>query len=246
MKYSIALVEYLNTWPFSTGVKLSNLDAELNFQHVTPAQCAQLFEEGKVDISLCPVGALADLPAYEVRGKYCIGADGPVETVVLLSKVPIDQIRSVRLDDHSRTSNKLVQILADKLWMKNWDFYFDDSDQLAETCLMIGDKVFEHKKDFPYHYDLATGWKELTGLPMVFAVWVTRPGVPDQVMDALDQACSMGLEILQHGESGLSEWQKDYLVNKISYPLDSKKRKAMKCYLEMAESLKIAELKNKA
>jgi chorismate dehydratase len=237
MKYSVALVEYLNTWPFSTGVKESGLEDEFDFHHVTPAECARLFNEGKADISLCPVGALSDLPEHQIRGKFCIGADGPVETVVLLSQVPIGQIRSVRLDSHSRTSNKLIQILADRLWMKNWDFYMGSGEPLPDTCLMIGDKVFEHKSQYTYHYDLASAWKELTGLPMVFAVWITRPGIPDEVIDLLDKACSKGLEILQNGKSGLSDWQKSYLLEKISYPLDRRKRDAMKQYLEFAQIL---------
>lgn len=237
MKYSIALVEYLNTWPFSTGVKQSNLEAEFDFHHVTPAQCAQLFKEGTADVSLCPIGALSDLPEHEVRGQFCIGADGPVETVVLLSHVPLEQIQSVRLDSHSRTSNKLIRILADRLWKKDWDFYFEEGDHLSESCLMIGDKVFKHKARYAYQYDLASAWKTLTGLPMVFAVWIARPGIPDLVIDALDQACAIGLEILQKGESGLSEWQEHYLMQKISYPLDERKIKAMECYLEMAKNL---------
>lgn len=237
MKYSVALVEYLNTWPFSTGVKLNGLEDEFDFHHVTPAECARLFKEGIADISLCPIGALSDMPAHEVRGNFCIGADGPVETVVLLSQVPIDQIHSVRLDSHSRTSNKLIQILADKLWQKNWDFYFDSGDALPETCLMIGDKVFKHKAHYHYHFDLASAWKELTGLPMVFAVWITRPGIPEGVMEVLDKACSTGLAILQNGKSTLSDWQKSYLLEKISYPLDYQKQVAMKRYLELAQVL---------
>ncbi len=240
MKYSIALVQYLNTWPFSTGMKLAHLDAEFNLHHVTPSQCADLFEKGEVDISLCPVGALLDLPEHEVRGKYCIGADGPVETVVLLSKVPLGDITSVKLDSHSRTSNQLVQILAEKLWNKNWNFYFDHTDRLADTCLMIGDKVFEKKELYPYQYDLSEAWKALTQLPMVFAVWVARPGIPDHIFETLDHAFAMGMDLLQRGESGLSEWQSDYLVNKISYPMDDHKKEAMQCYLEMAASLQSA------
>ena len=126
---------------------------------MTPAQCAQLFAEGKVDISLCPVGALSDLPAHEVRGNYCIGADGIVGTVVLLSQVPLDEITAVKLDDHSRTSNQLLQILADRLWYKDWEYYFQSDDVPAQSCLMIGDKVFNHKEEFKYQYDLGAAWK---------------------------------------------------------------------------------------
>src|SRR5688500_1817745 len=107
MKYKLALVEYLNTFPFSEGIKRTGLDKELEVHKVVPALCAQLFEERKVDVSLCPVGALMDMPDYELCGNYCIGADGEVGTVVLLSDVPLEQIKTVKLDDQSRTSNLL-------------------------------------------------------------------------------------------------------------------------------------------
>jgi chorismate dehydratase len=165
-----------------------------------------------------------------------------VETVVLLSQVPLEQIQSVRLDSHSRTSNKLIRILADRLWKTDWDFYFEENHQLSPSCLMIGDKVFKHRANYAYHYDLASAWKTLTGLPMVFAVWIARPGVPDHVIEALDHACAAGLDVLQKGESGLSQWQNRYLLDKISYPLDANKIKAMELYLEMAQSLENVEI----
>ena len=116
MSYRLALVEYLNTFPFSEGLRLSGFDQQHELHRVTPSMCAQLFQERKVDISLCPIGALRDMPDYKICGKYCIGADGEVGTVELLSQVPIEQIIKVRLDDQSRTSNILLQILA---WL--WD-----------------------------------------------------------------------------------------------------------------------------
>lgn len=241
MKYRIALVEYLNTWPFSTGIKLSDLESQFEIIHATPAQCAQLFVEGKVDVSLCPVGALSELPAHIIQGQYCIGADGPVETVVLLSKVPLNEITLVRLDDHSRTSNQLVKILAQKHWKKEWTYYHRNNNGSAQSCLMIGDKVFDQKENYPYQYDLSTAWKQFTGLPMVFAVWVTSPKVPDHVMHALDDACALGLDMLKNKETGLATWQAKYLTNKISYPLDDQKKDAMRRFLVFSEMIMEAQ-----
>lgn len=237
MKYRLALVEYLNTMPFSLGLELTHLEDQLDIFRVPPAQCAKLFDDGKVDISLCPIGALGELPSHEIRGSYCIGANGEVGTVVLLSKVPLEQITSVRYDDHSRTSNILLQILANRLWNKDWDYYFDTAASLPETCLMIGDKVFENKKHYPFQYDLSAAWKQLTGLPMVFAVWITRPGVPEELMERLDDAVKKGLQLIQSGNSGLGAWQLDYLLHQISYPLDAAKREAMRLYFQWAEAL---------
>jgi chorismate dehydratase len=240
MKYRIALVEYLNTLPFSEGIKRTQLDSKLDISRVIPSRCASLYDEGKVDISLCPVGALPDLPAHEIRGRYCIGADGAVGTVVLLSKVPMEDITTVRLDDHSRTSNLLLQILAIRLWKKEWVYYHDTEEGASESCLMIGDKVFEHKDQYPYSYDLAAAWKELTGLPMVFAVWITKPGIPDELIRELDEAFESGYEFVKSPESGLASWQRDYLLHNISYPLDDAKREGMELYLTWAAAIEAA------
>lgn len=237
MKYRIALVEYLNTLPFSEGLRLSGLDQQMEVHHVSPSQCALLFQEGKVDISLCPVGALEDMPLHEIFGEFCIGADGDVETVVLLSHVPIHQIEKVRLDEQSKTSNKLVQILADKYWQTNWKYYFNHQEKQPLSCVMIGDKVFDEKKNYPYRNDLAGEWKAMTGLPMVFAVWIASPGVSKEVMQDLDNAFMLGIEFVRSAESVIPEWQKKYLRDNISYLLDRRKREAMQMFLQYAENL---------
>lgn len=236
MSYRLALVEYLNTYPFSEGIRLTGLDKELEVHRVIPAMCAQLFQERKVDISLCPVGALDDMPDHEICGKYCIGADGEVGSVVLLSNLPIEDITAVKLDDHSRTSNILLQILAKHHWKKEWKYYFD-SDTKAESCLMIGDKVFDHKPNFLYAYDLAQIWKEMTALPFVFAVWVKHAGVENKITDALDRAFEKGIEFVKNEHSSLEKWQRDYLLNCISYPLDEAKLKALNLYTTFSREL---------
>ena len=237
MKYRVALVEYLNTYPFSLGIKHLQLEDRFEVCAVTPAQCAKLFEQGDVDISLCPIGALDEMPPYEIRGSYCIGADGPVGTVKLLSKVPLDKITGVKLDDHSRTSNLLLQILATHLWKKQWNFYSGSQQDLPESCLMIGDKVFANAGYYPYQFDLGAAWKELTGKPMLFAAWIAKPGVPDELMTAIDSAFKTGMGLIRSGQSGLAEWQVSYLLDNISYTLDADKLEAMHLYMKWAQAL---------
>jgi len=237
MTYRLALVNYLNTLPFSEGLTLKNTELKLELFPVTPSQCALMYKEGKVDISLCPIGALGDLPPYKVWGNYCIGADGEVGTVVLLSKVPLEEITSVRFDDHSRTSNMLLQILAARYWKKDWDYYVARDDGQAQSCLMIGDKVFKHKSEYPFHYDLAGAWKALTGLPMVFAVWIARPGVPEALLQQMDAAFRKGIAYLADPGNGLQEWQRQYLMHNISYPFDAAKRDAMQLFFQWAASV---------
>ena len=238
MKYRVALVEYLNTFPFYEGLRLTNMNFEWEILPVSPANCALLFKEDKVDISLCPVGALDEMPDHEIVGKYCIGADGPVRTVMLLSKVPLDEITSVRLDPNSRTSNGLLQILAHQLWKKEWKFYSQENGVLPESCVMIGDKVFEQESNYPYRYDLAASWKDLTSLPMVFAVWIANPDVTQKAIRKIDDAFEKGMEYVKQGSHDLKDWQLDYLKNSISYTFDDDKRKALELYQQWKSELK--------
>lgn len=242
MTYRLALVKYLNTLPFSEGLKMNHFESDLEIFPVIPSQCAVLFEEGKVDISLCPVGALSDLPPYEIWGNYCIGADGEVGTVVLLSKVPLEKITSVRFDDHSRTSNLLLQILAHRHWKREWEYYVGSEGTDAESCLMIGDKVFKNKGDYPYQYDLGEAWKELTGLPMVFAVWIARPGVPQSLLQQMDEAFGMGMKTIAANDNGLEAWQRDYLTKNISFSFDTRKKEAMQLFFQWAASVEAVQV----
>lgn len=232
MKYSIALVDYLNTMPFSEGLKLTGAELQFDIHRVIPSACAQLYKEGVVAISLCPVGALTEMPAYEICGQYCIGADGPVDSVMLLSHVPVDQITTIKLDEHSRTSNLLVQVLAKKYWQKQWK-YGNSLNGHEDACIMIGDKVFDNKEKFAYQYDLAQAWKSFTGLPMVFAVWIKRPEVPDTVVKAIDHAFETGFAAIVGGNVSMPGDKRDYLLNKISYRLDQKKLEALSVFQSM-------------
>jgi chorismate dehydratase len=236
-KPRIALVEYLNTLPFSEGIKRTGMEERAEVRRVIPSACATLYAKGEADISLCPIGALDDLPPYKLLGKYCIGADGKVGTVVLLSRVPLDDIRTVMLDSHSRTSNLLLQILADKYWKRSWIYATESEKQQTDACLMIGDKVFVHRDDYPYSFDLGEAWKSLTGKPMVFAVWIATPETEDQWGALLDKAFENGMEALDHDVLPVEPWQKEYLKQNISYPLDEQKLEAMQLYLEWSRDL---------
>ena len=237
MKHRIALVEYLNTFPFYEGMRLTGLDQEMEVNRVVPAECARLFKQNEVDISLCPVGALDEMGEYEIVGDYCIGADGPVNTVMLLSHVPLNEINTVKLDSHSRTSNLLVQILAKHHWKKEWSYYDKENGVIPDATVMIGDKVFKEKDNFQYHYDLAVAWKELTGLPMLFAVWIAKPGISSEPVHKINESFEVGMAHVLNGNHSLEPWQVDYLTHSISYPLDDHKRKALSLFNAWKEQL---------
>ncbi len=238
MKYRLALVEYLNTLPFYEGMRLTGADREFEVHRVVPSQCASLFQQDKVDISLCPVGALDEMPTHQIAGDYCIGADGPVGTVMLLSTVPLQHIKTVMLDPNSRTSNILVQILAQRWWQAEWIYYDKENGVTPDARVMIGDNVFNEKGNYPFQYDLSGAWKELTGLPMVFAVWIAKPGVDVIAIDKINDSFKAGMEYVLHQDTALQPWQVNYLKHSISYPLDDHKRQALAMFRTWKENLR--------
>ena len=144
----IAAVSYLNTIPFIYGIEHEgNLRAELLLS--PPSLCAKNFAEHKADIALVPAAAVPSLADALVVTEYCIGAAGPVRTVVLLSNEPIEKARRVFLDAHSLTSVQLAGYLLAKHWKVTPEYYtLEDYAQLGhalpgDAFLLIGDKVFD-------------------------------------------------------------------------------------------------------
>src|SRR5215217_7144760 len=115
-KIRISAVNYLNSKPFIYGLENSAIRNEIELQLDIPSVCADKLEENKVDIGLVPVAILPELEEYHIISDYCIGADGEVGSVLLLSEVPLNEIKVIQLDYQSRTSVLLAQILAEKFW----------------------------------------------------------------------------------------------------------------------------------
>src|SRR5258705_12322934 len=121
-KIKVSCVSYLNSRPFIFGLQNSPVSNEIELSLDVPSECANKLIDGIVDIGLVPVSVLDELNEFHVISDYCIGADGEVGSVLLLSDVPLDDIKTVLLDYNSRTSALLVQVLADKFWKvsPNW------------------------------------------------------------------------------------------------------------------------------
>ena len=236
----IAAVSYLNTIPFIYGIQHEdNLRAELLL--APPAGCYENYATGKADIALMPSAMIPTLKSTNIITDYCIGSSGKVRTVVLFSNTPIEQVRRVFLDAHSRTSVQLCGYLAKHKWhiTPEWiamsDYARVDSPEEGDAFLLIGDKVFGYEGRFPYIYDLAIEWREATKLPFAFAVWVARKGVPNEVTDELQRALTFGVEHTWEAivespymgkDNGLTAYE--YLTRNIDFILDEEKHRALK------------------
>ena len=106
----ISLVSYLNTKPFLEGLVEVFGPNKISLNLLPPADCAGSLKRGECDLALLPVGSLVDFEGIEILKDYCIGANGPVDSVFFFSQNPLDKLKSVRLDPHSRTSNALTRL----------------------------------------------------------------------------------------------------------------------------------------
>ena len=235
----ISALSYSNTFPFVYAMrhKLEGRVGELNYE--VPAVSAQRFKNHEVDIALIPVASLLEMSDYQIITDYCIGSYGEVKSVALFSKIPLESIRNIYLDTESRSSVNLVKILAKNSWKINpeWISLPENSDALElDSVVLIGDKTFKYQNKFPYVYDLSLEWKKFTGLPFVFAVWVARNSISNEIIDELNQVFSYGLERIPdlYNEFDISisrEEFEEYLNRYIDYNLDANKRKAIELFI---------------
>lgn len=243
-----------------TGLLLAGEDIVLSLR--IPSLCAADAIAGDTDIALVPVAAIPLIPGFSVHSRsdssstgftpqiitdYCIGAEGAVDTVVLLSDTPLADIRRVYLDSHSRTSVQLVRVLAREHWeiAPEWIDFADCSGELrsGEAMVAIGDKVFGLKAghDYAYCYDLAQEWHDYTGgLPFVFAAWVACSRAGLAFAPNLNTALAYGVDRIAESITGTANRSRDfefalayrYLTKSIKFDLDDRKRMAMRLFWE--------------
>lgn len=171
---NIASVSFLNARPLIYGL---GEQPDLRLALDVPARLIDGLRDRRFDVALLPVidyQRMDDLRLLPVGG---IGCDGPTLTVRVFSHVPPRDITALACDPDSHTSVALARIVFDKLFDRRPEFIplSDASSRPGEARLLIGDKVVcEEPAGFEHQLDLGGAWKELTGLPFVFAVWVAR------------------------------------------------------------------------
>ena len=238
----IAAVEYINTLPFLHGISQKLNDEPISVIAADPANCAALYQNKEVDIALVPIGALNHIGEHTIITDYCIGSDGAVDTVALLSQHPIQEIKHIQLDSHSRTSANLIQILCKEYWNINPTFSKSQNQTLDGSILLIGDKVKEYEGQYAFKYDLGFTWKQFANLPMVYAVWIARNGVNPEIITKLNNAFDFSITNLDavplNGYSNKIYWQ-HYMRHSINYHLNTAAKQGMQHFLNLCKELKL-------
>jgi chorismate dehydratase len=246
-KTRVTAVSYLNTLPFVYGLRHAPAAADIDLSLDVPSLCARKMSDGKADIGLIPVGAIPSFDKDYRMMKHCIAADGEVSSVLLVSKVPMEKIKSIFLDSDSRTSVVLVRVLASQYWniTPDWINFDNNTDiGLPESMVVIGDKAFAYKTKYSYVWDLAKEWKNFTGLPFVFAAWIASKNVNSSLLEKVNTALEYGITHIDDAiKERLSAGPVDidlshYLNACIHFRLEEQYVKGMELFLDFIEKIK--------
>ena len=236
----ISAISYLNTAPLMWDFEHVDTGAGFDISYTVPSECAADLAAGSADIGIIPAAAYASIPGLIILPGVAIASRRPVRSILLVSKVPLDKIRSVALDTSSLTSVALTRVLFAKWWGAGRTFTPVAPDvekmlQEHDAGLVIGDPALKVDRSRYLSFDLAEEWIRLTGKPFVFAFWAVRQAALTNAPPTLDLT-TIFQESRDHGlqaanlqqiarewapRLGLSEEDvKNYLTENIYYDLD--------------------------
>jgi chorismate dehydratase len=251
----ISAISYLNTAPLMWDFERAEAGASFDISYTLPSQCAVSLREGSADIGIIPAAAYAGIPDLAILPGVAIASQRAVRSILLVSKVPLEEIRTVALDTSSLTSVALTKVLFEKWWGGGRTFtpMVPDIDQMLKTHdagLVIGDPALKINRSRYLTYDLAEEWIRLTGKPFVFAFWAVRQEALRNAPRDLDLA-TVFQESRDHGllpsnlDSIAREWGprlglsreniKSYLTENIHYFLDPPCLDGMQLFYQYAQ-----------
>lgn len=253
-KIRIGAVRYLNTKPLIFGLPALLPDAEIVLD--LPSRLADGLAGGALDVALIPSVEYLRDPSYTIISDACIACRGPVLSVKLFSRTPLVEIRTLALDEGSRTSAALARILLKERFdltprLQPLAIGAAVADVAADAVLVIGDRAMHLPGGGPFAevWDLGDEWVRWTGLPFVFAMWVARSGFDAAgVAGSLSAARDLGLANLQAiaaaeaAPLGLSRPQcLSYLRDNLYFFLGPREREGLERFRLLARDLAAAD-----
>ena len=249
-------MSFLNTSPLVWGMLHGTQRGLFELDFRIPSECADQVAAGASDIGIIPSFELTrqDLEVIPGTGIACHGA---VRSILLVSSRPATEIRTLAVDSSSRTSVQLARVILERKYGASYLAVPHAPDleamlRIADAALVIGDPALRiDPARLPYHvYDLGAEWVEMTGLPMVFAVWAGRRGtVTPAVEEAFRDSCRYGkahLEQIVSMESARRDFPpalvREYLTRHIVHELGPREYEGMELFLTYARSHRAASL----
>jgi chorismate dehydratase len=253
-KLRVGAVSYLNTVPLVWGMLHGPQREQVELSFSIPSLCAEQVEQGAVDIGLVPVAEIArqQLEIIPGHGIACCGA---VRSILLFARVPWTKIRSLSADLSSRTSSQLARVILRERYGAEPAFLpcepvLEKMLFEADAALIIGDPALRLRpRELPFEFlDLGAEWFTLTGLPMVFAAWAGKPGLPIAALERLTREsyefgrARLG-EIIEQAsiERGVSpDLAEQYLRQHIRHELSAKEHDGLQAFLRLANLKTVA------
>lgn len=247
----VSAVSYLNTWPLVWGFLHGPGRGLFDFRFDLPADCARALESGDAAIGLVPCAEL-DRLGLDYLPETGIACEGPVRSILLISKQPFREIRTLAVDSGSRSSVALSRILLAERYGCRPEFraMAPELDSMLAECdagLIIGDPALRiEPAGLPYEVlDLGAEWVEWSGLPMVFAVWAgKRAHLTEDVGRAFLDSLQWGMghvdEVVAAGarERGFrEELVQEYLTRHIVYELGARHLEGLELFRRMAREV---------
>lgn len=254
MSLRIGIVDFVNSWPLAWGFLSGRLADGYEVFYCSPAEVARRLAAGELDVGLIPSIEAVRIPGLAVVPGLCVGATHEVRSVLLVSRMPMEEIRRVALDENSRTSAALVRILLEERYGVRPEVTTRSPDlekmlRDADAALVIGDPALHVDRKSFRILDLAAEWRQLTGRPFVFAVWAVRRGVETEALSR-DLRLSLGFafeemeKIVDRAVTELSltpEVVEQYLLRHLRFSLGPEELAGLEEFFRRAQKLSLLD-----
>ena len=253
----ISAISYLNTAPLMWDFEHGSAGRRFDVSYTLPSDCARALAAGTADIGIIPAAAYTQIPGLLVLPDVAIASRRAVRSILLVSRVPIREVRTVALDTSSMTSVALTKILFEK-WLGGGRVFTPmapDIEKMLAECdagLVIGDPALQIDRSRYHTLDLAEEWIRYTGKPFVFAFWAVRGEAMREADPSLDltgvfrDSRDHGLEPASlakiarewAGKLRLSEEEvRTYLTQNIHYQLDADCLEGLRLFYELSAEI---------
>lgn len=245
----LGCLPYLNVRPLVYTLERGGLPEGWEFVYAPPSELACMLNAG--EIAAAPVSSFAWLanPDLDICPEICISSNGPVRSVLILSKVPANDISRLALDTSSLSGANLARIILDEGYGVRPEIVRCDPKALqqgvpedADAAVLIGDPAMLCAKDGLLIFDIGEEWMKLTGLPAVFALWAGR-GMTTELIAVLQDARMRGAALIEQmareeaGRLGLPfEACLEYLSTVISYDMGEREIQSLEVFREKART----------
>ena len=253
----VGAVTYLNTVPLVWGMLHGTQVSEVDLSFSIPSRCADRLREGSIDLGIVPVAEIAR-HQWTIVSEVGISCLGAVRSILLCSRSSFRNLKTLAADESSRTSVELARVvLAERYGCEpaivpaapDWRRMLEQ----ADGALIIGDPALRMDPDTLgcNYLDLGQEWFRMTGLPMVFAAWASRPELADSNQAARFRQITLGsykfgaqhldeIVAAEYTHRGVSEeLAREYLTRHIRFEIGEAERRGLLAFYELARLTRV-------